>query len=155
MDNYAAEAVQSALQGTKVFCKFLSANDTGLTGGHQAGIYISKPSIPILFDAPGTKGQNMEKWVKIRWMDGNETDSRFIYYGQGTRNEYRITNFGRSFPYLRPDYTGALFVFVQYSPEDYQAFVLNTEDEISQFLDAFGLSATETNRLIDVHEENP
>ena len=93
--------------------------------------------------------------MKIRWMDGNETDSRFIYYGQGTRNEYRITNFGRGFPYLRPDYTGALFVFVQNSPEDYQAFVLNTEDEINQFLDAFGLSATETNRLIDVHEVNP
>ena len=155
MDNYASEAVQSALQGTKVFCKFLSANDTGLTGGHQAGIYISKPSISILFDAPGTKGQNMEKRVKIRWMDGNETDSRFIYYGQGTRNEYRITNFGHGFPYLRPDYTGALFVFVQNSTEDYQAFVLNTEDEINQFLDAFGLSATETNRLIDVHAVNP
>ena len=136
MDNYAAEAVQSALQGTKAFCKFLSANDTGLTGGHQAGIYISKPSIPILFNAPGTKGQNMEKWVKIRWMDGNETDSRFIYYWQGTRNEYRITNFGRGFPYLRPDYTGALFVLVQYSPEDYQAFMLNTEDEIKFTVDA-------------------
>lgn len=33
--------------------------------------------------------------------------------------------------------------------------MLNTEDEINQFLDAFGLSATETNRLIDVHEVNP
>lgn len=155
MDNYVTDAIQSALRGTKVFCKFLSANDTGDTGGHQAGIYISKPSIPILFDAPGTKGQNMDKWVKIRWMDGTETKSRFIYYGQGTRNEYRITNFGRGFPYLRPDYTGALFVFVQNSTEDYQAFILNTDDEINQFLDAFGLSATETNRLIDVHEVNP
>ena len=43
-------AIQAAFHGQKVFCKFLSANDTGLTGGHQAGIYISKPSIPILFD---------------------------------------------------------------------------------------------------------
>lgn len=155
MDNFATEAVQSALQGTKIFCKFLSANDTGLTGGHQAGIYISKPSVPILFDVPCAKGENKERWVKIRWMDGNETDSRFIYYGQGTRDEYRITNFGRGFPYLRPDFTGALFVFVQHSPEDYQAFVLNTDDEINQFLDAFGISATETNRLIDVHGVNP
>lgn len=155
MDNYAAEAIQSALRGTKVYCKFLSANDTGLTGGHQAGIYISKPSISILFDEPGIKGENKEKWVKIRWMDGNETDSRFIYYGQGTRNEYRITNFGRGFPYLRSDYTGALFIFVKDTQEDYQAFVLNTEDEINQFLDAFGISATETNRLIDVNEVNP
>ncbi len=154
MDNFASEAVQSALQGKEVFCKFLSANDTGLTGAHQAGIYISKPSIRILFDSPGVRGENKEKWVKIRWQDGCETTSRFIYYGKGTRNEYRITNFGRGFPYLRPDYTGALFVFIRNSPEDYQAFILNTEDEINQFLDAFGLSATQTNRLIDVQEQS-
>ena len=139
----------------KVFCKFLSANDTGLTGGHQAGIYISKPSIPILFDEPGEKGQNKEKWVKVKWHDDFETDTRFIYYGQGTRNEYRITNFGRGFPFLKPEYTGALFIFVQDSSEDYQGFVLNTEDEIDQFLDAFGISPTETNRLIDTHMVAP
>lgn len=155
MDNYAIEAVQAAIRGNKVFCKFLSANDTGLTGAHQAGIYLSKPSVPILFDEPGKKGENKEKWVKIHWMDGTETDSRLIYYGQGTRNEYRITNFGRGFPYLRPDYTGALFVFVQNSAEEYKAFILNSEDEMNQFLDAFGVSATETNRLIDVHYMNP
>lgn len=155
MENYSMLAIQAALHGQKVFCKFLSANDTGLTGGHQAGIYISKPSIPILFDEPGEKGQNKEKWVKVKWQDDFETDTRFIYYGQGTRNEYRITNFGRGFPFLKPEYTGALFIFVQDSSEDYQGFVLNTEDEIDQFLDAFGISPTETNRLIDTHMVAP
>jgi len=150
LEEYAIQAIQSVLSSRKSYCKFLSANDTGLTGGHQAGIYISKPSIPILFDEPGEKGHNMEKWVKIRWQNGSETDTRFIYYGQGTRNEYRITNFGRGFPFLRPEYTGALFVLVQNSPEDYQSYILNTEDEINQFLDAFGLAPTETNRLIEV-----
>ena len=155
MENYSMLAIQAALHGQKVFCKFLSENDTGLTGGHQAGIYISKPSIPILFDEPGEKGQNKEKWVKVKWHDDFETDTRFIYYGQGTRNEYRITNFGRGFPFLKPEYTGALFIFVQDSSEDYQGFVLNTEDEIDQFLDAFGISPTETNRLIDTHMVAP
>ena len=155
MEYYSMIAIQAALHGQKVFCKFLSANDTGLTGGHQAGIYISKPSIPILFDEPGEKGQNKEKWVKVKWHDDFETDTRFIYYGQGTRNEYRITNFGRGFPFLKPEYTGALFIFVQDSSEDYQGFVLNTEDEIDQFLDAFGISPTETNRLIDTHMVAP
>ena len=155
MENYSMLAIQAALHGQKVFFKFLSANDTGLTGGHQAGIYISKPSIPILFDEPGEKGQNKEKWVKVKWHDDFETDTRFIYYGQGTRNEYRITNFGRGFPFLKPEYTGALFIFVQDSSEDYQGFVLNTEDEIDQFLDAFGISPTETNRLIDTHMVAP
>lgn len=149
MENHSMLAIQAALHGQKVFCKFLSANDTGKTGGHQAGIYISKPSIPILFDEPGEKGQNKEKWVKVKWHNDFETDTRFVYYGQGTRDEYRITNFGRGFPFLKPEYTGALFVFVQNSSEDYQGFVLNTEDEINQFLDAFGISPTETNRLIE------
>ena len=83
----ATQAIQTAMGGQLTFTKFLAANDTGLTGGHQAGIYISKPSIPILFDEPGIKGQNKEKWVKVKWQDDFETETRFIYYGQGTRNE--------------------------------------------------------------------
>ncbi len=151
-ENYAIQAIQSALNSQRAYCKFLSANDTGLTGGHQAGIYISKPSIPILFDEPGKKGHNKEKWVKIKWQDDTETDTRFIYYGQGTRNEYRITNFGRGFPFLRPEYTGALFVLAQNSTEDYQSYVLNTEDDINQFLDAFSLSPADTNCLIETQQ---
>lgn len=155
MTNDSMLAIQAALKGQAVFCKFLAANDTGSTGAHQAGIYISKPSIPILFDEPGVKGENKEKWVKVKWHDDFETDTRFIYYGQGTRNEYRITNFGHGFPFLRPEYTGALFVFVKCDDENYQGFVLNTEEDINQFLDAFGISPTETNRLIETSLVRP
>lgn len=138
------------MSGQLTFTKFLAANDTGLTGGHQAGIYISKPSVPILFDEPGIKGQNKEKWVKVKWQDDFETDTRFIYYGQGTRNEYRITNFGKGFPFLRAEYTGALFVITKVDNENYKGYVLNTEDEINEFLSAFGLTPAETNRLIEL-----
>ena len=155
MKDYSTGAINAATGGLLSFCKFLSANDTGETGGHQAGIYISKPSIPILFDVPGEKGQNKEKWVHIVWQGGElKTDSRFIYYGQGTRNEYRITNFGRGFPYLTPEFTGALFVLVKESQEDYLGFVLNTELEIQNFLDAFGLTPPETNRLIETERQS-
>ena len=71
-EGYAIQAIQAVLSGQRAYCKFLAANDTGLTGGHQAGIYISKPSIPILFDEPGIKGTNKEKWVKVKWQDGIE-----------------------------------------------------------------------------------
>ena len=149
MENYSLSAIQAALQGQKVFCKFLSANDTGLTGGHQSGIYISKSSISILFDEPGIKGENKERSVKIKWNNDFETTSKFYYYGERTRNEYRITSFGKGFPFLQGIYTGALFVLIQNTYEDYQAFVLNTEDEINQFLDTFGISPVETNRIIE------
>ena len=150
----ATYAIQTVMSGQLTFTKFLSANDTGLTGGHQAGIYISKPSISILFDEPGIKGENKEKWVKVHWQNDIETDTRFIYYGRGTRNEYRITNFGKSFPFLRPEYTGALFVITKIDNENYKGYVLNTEDEIDEFLSAFGLTPAETNRLIDLSKND-
>ncbi|MBQ8417989.1 MAG: hypothetical protein IJX10_05085 [Phascolarctobacterium sp.] len=155
MQSISTQAIYSAITGKKVFCKFLSANDTGETGGHQSGIYISKPAIPILFNEAGQKGENKDKWVKIKWQNDFITDTRFIYYGKGTRNEYRITNFGKGFPLLRPCYTGALFVLVKDTDEDYQGFILETDDEINQFLDAFGISPTETNKLIDNKFSDP
>ena len=38
-------------------------------GGHQAGIYIPKSSVKILFSEPGQKGENKDKWVKVKWQD--------------------------------------------------------------------------------------
>lgn len=149
MNSIIEQAIKDSLDGQKVFCKFLSANDTGETGGHQAGIYISKPAVPILFDGMFDRGQNHEKWVKVKWQDGSETDTRFIYYGQKTRNEYRITNFGHGFPFLHPEYTGSLFVFIKVTESDYKGYIFNTDEEINQYLDAFGLSPADTNNLID------
>lgn len=152
---YSNQAIQAVLNGQRGFCKFLSANDTGATGGHQAGIYIPKSSIEILFSEPGQKGENKDKWVKVKWQDDFVTDTRFIYYGKGTRNEYRITNFGRDFPFLTTEYTGALFVFVKADEENYLGYVLNSDDDIETFLNAFGLSPTETNCLIDTGKIQP
>jgi hypothetical protein len=149
MNSIIEQAIKDSLDGQKVFCKFLSANDTGETGGHQAGIYISKPAVPILFNRMFDRGQNHEKWVKIKWQDDYETDTRFIYYGQKTRNEYRITNFGHGFPFLHPEYTGSLFVLIEVAESDYKGYIFNTDEEINQYLDAFGLSPADTNNLID------
>ena len=147
MDNV-LNAIQAVNNGSIAYCKFLSANDTGDTGAHQSGIYIAKNAISILFDSPGVRGENKDKYVKIRWQNDFTTDARFIYYGQGTRNEYRITHFGRGFPYLQPEHTGDLFVFVKISDNDYSGYILETEDEINSFLDAFGMNPTDTGRII-------
>lgn len=152
---YTNQAINSVLNSELGFCKFLSANDTGATGGHQAGIYIPKSSAKILFSEPGQKGENKDKWVKVKWQDDFITDTRFIYYGKGTRNEYRITNFGKDFPFLTTEYTGALLVFIKENEECYLGYVLNSEDDIETFLSAFGLNPTETNCLIDTGKIQP
>ena len=92
--NFTALAIKSVLAGKKSFCKFLTANDTGKTGGHQAGIYIPKSAVEIIFNENFQRGENISRWAKIRWQNEIVTDSRFIYYGAKTRNEYRITNCG-------------------------------------------------------------
>lgn len=145
-----AKAVDAVKASKRSFCKFLSANDTGETGAHQCGIYISKPAVPILFDKPGKKGTNKERFADIKWMDGTVTQSRFIYYGQGTRNEYRITRFGHGFPYLKPDFIGSLFVLTENQDGSYSAFIFDQDEDIQDFLDSIGISATETNNLIEL-----
>lgn len=149
MERLSSLAITDALESEKIFCKFLSANDTGETGGHQDGIYIPKNAVSLIFDEPGMKGQNKEENNEIVWQNDFKTTACFKYYGQGTRNEYRITHFGRGFPFLQPEYTGALVVILKLKDTSYKAYVLNLEDDINAFLDYFGLSSTETNRLVE------
>ena len=148
-DNMARAAIEAVNRGNLAYCKFLSANDTGDTGGHQAGIYIAKNALGILFNEPGVRGSNKESFVRIQWQNDFYTDSRFIYYGSGTRNEYRITRFGRGFPFLQTEHTGDLFIFVKRTADEYSAYVLETEDEINEFLDNYGMTPADTGKLIE------
>lgn len=148
MSDGVSEAVSLIQQGHKAFFKFIAANETGDTGGHQCGFYIPRDYLSEAFETPCVKGQNQDKQVKILWNGGNSTNSRFIYYGKGTRNEARITTFGRGFEFLKTEYTGALVVFVKESESLFHAFVFNSEEEIDGFLGSLGLSPTDANRLI-------
>lgn len=146
---YTGQAIKSVLYSEKGFCKFLSANDTGATGGHQFGILISKSAIEMIFSRQELEqGGIPKRTVKIRWQDDFETESSFTYYE--SKNELRITRFGRGFPFLKPEQTGALFVFTKQTNIDYSGYFLETDEEIEEFLDTFGISPTETNSLIDV-----
>lgn len=146
---HTGQAIKSVLNSEKGFCKFLSANDTGATGGHQSGILISKSAVEMMFSRQELVQTGIPKrTIKIRWQDDFETESCFTYYE--SKNELRITRFGRGFPFLKPEQTGALFVFTKQTDVDYRGYFLETDDEIEEFLDTFGISPTETNSLIDI-----
>lgn len=142
-------AVESVNKSKTAFCKFISANDAGKTGGHQEGFYIPKDSISLMFDTPGIKGQNKERFITIKWQNDFETQSRFIYYGQGTRNEYRLTRFGRGFPYLNSDNVGDLFILNHIDDDFYEGYVLQSDDDIEDFFAALNISSSESNHLIN------
>lgn len=148
--NQILELAKKAVHNSKSsFCKFISANDAGLTGGHQEGFYMPKNAIPLMFDAPGLKGENKDRFIRIKWQDTFETESRFIYYGKGTRNEYRLTRFGKGFPFLKDENVGDLLILAHIGEDFYEGFVLQSDDDIENFFSEFNMSSSETNRLID------
>lgn len=149
MSSASQAAIASVQQSKNAFCKFISANDAGETGAHQAGFYMPKSTLPLMFDGPGVRGDNMERFVEIDWYDFQPTQSRFIYYGRGTRNEYRLTRFGKGFPFLQDENVGDLFILAHTEGDQYAGFVLQTEEDIEDFFAAFNLSSEKTNALIE------
>lgn len=131
-----SKAVQLVLKGNPAFFKYIAANETGETGGHQCGFYVPKDFQTIAFGSPCEKGSNRDLDIDIVWNDTTHTASRLVYYGKGTRNESRITNFGIGFEYLRPEYTGAVVVFIKVEAKTYNTFVLNSDEEINEFFDS-------------------
>lgn len=153
MDNIAVKAIDAVIKGKQSYCKFLSANDTGETGSNQSGILISKTAKNMLWaDNELQESHILKKAGHVKWQDDFSTDCMFTWYE--SKNELRMTRLGRGFPFLSPEYTGALFVLVKDSKDDYQGFVLNTDDEIEEFLEIFGLTPAETNRPIEIRREN-
>ena len=148
MNNILNTAIQSCTESNIAFSKFITANDAGATGGHQAGFHIHKHSWQLFFDSPGVKGENKDVFVKIKWQNDFETDSRFTYYGVCTRNEYRLTRFGRGFPFLQDNNIGDLLVLSKKTDKYYEAFILSSDEDIEDFFNAFGISSTETNGIL-------
>jgi type II restriction enzyme len=148
MESILTKAIQSAQESEIAFTKFIMPNDTGSTGGHQAGFHIHKNSWQLFTDKPGNKGSNESKFIQIRWQDEFETTSRFIYYGVSTRNEYRLTRFGRGFPFLTDDNVGDLLIICKKGEDYYDAFVLQSDEDIDNFFAALNISSADTNGII-------
>jgi len=76
--------------------KILSANDTGETKTHQAGICIpKKPEILAFFPSLDNSKKNPRQTINFEDNSGDYWKWSFIYYNGkffgGTRNEYRLT----------------------------------------------------------------
>ena len=154
MTDLVINAIDNVLSGSESYCKFLSANDSGETGGHQCGILVSRTTKGMLFTEQEQKENHILKRTgKIRWQNDFITPCTFTWYE--SKKELRITGFGRGFDLLRPEYTGALFVFVKETVDDYLGYIFNTDDDIRDFLDSFGLTPAETNKPIEVNRIDP
>lgn len=97
--------------------KRLSANDTGATGGHQVGLYIPSAMVEKLFPSiniTSVKNPDTKITAHVSSHDCPDSLARAIYYNNkyfgGTRNEKRITRWGRNSPLQDAENTGALAI---------------------------------------------
>lgn len=84
---------------SKSYRKQLTANDTGDTGGHQAGICVPRDDKALLSFFPSLDATdfNPDSWLYCEDETGKLWRMRYVYYngklhGRNTRNEYRITH---------------------------------------------------------------
>jgi hypothetical protein len=148
MEGTLLKAIQSVQRADLAYCKFLSPNDTKATTGHQSGYLVGKSAWSLFFNEEPRKGDNPKVNISIKWQQDFTTNSTLTYYGR-KKDEFRITNLGRGFPFREVENAGDLFVLARITEKDFEAFILQHDEDIDDFLASFGLSATETNRLIE------
>ncbi len=145
---YAERATEEALEHGKAILKFISKNDVGLTGGHQCGYYLPKAGWDLFTPHPPEKGDNKDSWPTVTWQNGQQTESRVVWYGKGTRSEYRMTRFGRDFPFIDEDTVGDLLVLIPKTHEEFSAYVLDLDDDIEEINAALGVEVMDKNGAV-------
>jgi type II restriction enzyme len=135
---FCERAIEDALKYKKAILKVISPNDVGATGGHQRGYYLPKEVWHLFTIQEPVKGMNHHHSVQVTWQDGKVTDSNVIWYGKA-KSEYRITKFGRDFPYLDDDNVGNLLVLIPKTLIDFYAYILDNDDDIEEIQSALGV----------------
>lgn len=135
-------AVSDALQYGRALLKFISPNDVGSTGSHQSGYYIPIAVWNHFTPQAPEKERNHDHLVDVLWPDGRTTHSCVKWYGVRTRREYRITRFGRDFPWLTDDCIGDLLILIPVTLTSFIAHVLDLEEDIQDIQAALGLEIT-------------
>lgn len=136
-------AIGDALRTGNALLKFISANDVDLTGGHQAGFYLPKAVWQMFSVHPPTKGQVDKHPVKITWEDGRVTDSMVTWYGDKSRSEYRLTRFGKDFPFRTFDNLGDMLVLVPVTISEFHCYVLDTDEDMAEIQATLGVEIVE------------
>jgi len=136
-------ATSEALRAGNALLKFISPNDAGITGTHQCGFYLPK-SVWEMYAAFGpVKGRNDEAEVEVRWQEDQLiTASRVKWYGKRTRSEYRLTRFGKGFPFLTPESVGDLLVLIPQNHQLFKAYILDNDEDIEDIQAALGVEVT-------------
>lgn len=129
------------------FAKRLSANDTGVTGGHQVGFYLPRQFALAVAPELGRRILNPRRELRFLLLShGQQADPSLVYYNSRVvrnqpngRNEFRVTGFGGRRSALQdPNSTGSILVTAWHSAgtrvEAWMADSLEEEEAIEAVL---------------------
>lgn len=127
----------------KTFTKQLTANDTGESGAHQAGIHVPKGEKELIAFLPklDPSVKNPDAWLSCVDVDGGEWSFRYVFYNnkfhdpKGTRDEYRITHMTKFFKAFGAAEGDSFRISSQAEDLRYKIEVVSStlEDETDQF----------------------
>lgn len=135
-------AIENAIAHGNALLKFISPNDAGLTNTNQCGFYLPISVWEMYTPDPPLTGVNSKHWINVLWQDSVTTQSVITWYG-AAKHEYRLTRFGRGFPYLSPDMVGDLLVLIRTNETDFLAYILDLEEDIEEIQAALGVEVTD------------
>lgn len=136
-------AVSDARAVGRALLKFISPNDAGTTGAHQSGFYLPIGAWEMYTPHTPERGKNEKHKVEILWQDGRKTDSVVTWYGKA-KSEYRLTRFGREFPFLNADAVGNLLILIPVDLSHFRAYVLDLEEDIDELQASLGVEVIDT-----------
>jgi hypothetical protein len=140
---FCERAIENAIRYGNALLKFVSPNDVGLTGGHQCGFYLPKTAYKMFTPYPPIKGENSKHQVTIEWQDEIVTESVVTWYGKA-KDEYRLTRFGKGFPFLVADTVGDLLVLIPKTGTEFLAYVLDLDEDIEEIQATLGVEVIES-----------
>jgi hypothetical protein len=119
--------------------KLLTANDTGETGSHQAGLHIPKTNEELLEFLPtlDPRDKNPDSWLECVDEASRIWKFRFVYYNnklhsiKGTRNEFRITHTTAYFRSVGAT-EGDTFTISKNEEESLYEIRISSQDKISE-----------------------
>lgn len=144
MSELAGKAIDAVINSSSTYCKFLSASDSRVTKGHQAGILISVTAKDMLF-ADVVTDEPIQKFItRISWQDRYPTDCTFTWYKSKKRNEIIVSGFGREIDFSGSDYSGALFILIKNRSSEFNSYILTSEDDIVLFINEVSARCSNT-----------
>ena len=135
-------AIEDALHHGNALLKFISPNNVGITGSHQYGYYLPKAVWEMY--TPHRSGKRAKRQApRFNALAGWSHDQirHHLVRCDKTRSEYRLTCFGRDFPFLNEEWWAICWSSSRKHGDEFLAYVLDYDDDIEEIQTALGVEA--------------